>query len=139
MPPPDPRTDLASACDTIETCYEFLLGYAAQGLTGDAEHPVGQEARTFLERANAALATLADTLLALVGAERLEPRARYRAFIDVLAADARAAGVAIDLVLAQRSIGSQIVDNLNASIHVRALLTDLFLIDEVLKATRPPA
>jgi hypothetical protein len=26
-----------------------------------------------------------------------------------------------------------VVDNLNASIHVRALLTDLFLIDEILK------
>ncbi len=25
------------------------------------------------------------------------------------------------------------IDNLNASIHVRALLTDLFLIDEILK------
>ena len=41
------------------------------------------------------------------------------------------------------SISSQVVDNLNASIHVRALLTDLFLIDEILKtpaadsATRP--
>jgi hypothetical protein len=32
--------------------------------------------------------------------------------------------------LAQRAIGSQLVDNLNASIHLRALLTDLFLIDE---------
>jgi hypothetical protein len=40
---------------------------------------------------------------------------------------------AIELVLAQRSISSQVVDNLNASIHVRALLTDLFLIDEILK------
>jgi hypothetical protein len=28
------------------------------------------------------------------------------------------------------------VDNLNASIHLRALLTDLFLIDEVLKTHR---
>ena len=36
--------------------------------------------------------------------------------------------------LAQRSISSQVVDNLNASIHVRALLTDLFLIDEILKS-----
>jgi hypothetical protein len=34
---------------------------------------------------------------------------------------------------AQRSIGSQIIDNLNASIHIRALLTDIFLIDEALK------
>ena len=43
---------------------------------------------------------------------------------------------AIQLVLAQPSISSQLVDNLNASIHLRALLTDLFLIDEVLKARR---
>ena len=28
------------------------------------------------------------------------------------------------------------VDNLNASIHLRALLTDLFLIDEVFKSRR---
>jgi hypothetical protein len=50
----------ARRCETIEQAYEFMLAYAAQGLSGDA-------------------------------------------------------------------------DNLNASIHVRALLTDLFLIDEILK------
>jgi hypothetical protein len=38
-------------------------------------------------------------------------------------------------VLAQPSINSQLIDNLNASIHVRALLTDLFLLDEALKIT----
>ena len=47
--------------------------------------------------------------------------------------DARSALAAVRLVLAQPSIGSQLIDNLNASIHVRALLTDLFLIDEILK------
>jgi len=36
-------------------------------------------------------------------------------------------------VLAQPEIGSQLVDNLNASSHVRADLTDLFLLDEALK------
>jgi len=36
-------------------------------------------------------------------------------------------------VLAQSSISSQLIDNLNASIHLRALLTDLFLISEVVK------
>ncbi len=36
-------------------------------------------------------------------------------------------------VLGQRAIGSQMIDNLNASIHVRTLLTDLFLLDEALK------
>jgi hypothetical protein len=33
-------------------------------------------------------------------------------------------------VLAQEKISSELVDNLNASIHLRALLTDLFLLSE---------
>src|SRR5215831_16677492 len=63
----------------------------------------------------------------------LEPRDPYGAFIRVIDVDARAAQAAVRLVLAQPSIGSQLVDNLNASSHVRALLTDLFLLGEVLK------
>ena len=46
--------------------------------------------------------------------------------------DARDSLAAVELVLAQPSISSQLIDNLNASIHLRALLTDLFLIDELL-------
>ncbi len=38
------------------------------------------------------------------------------------------------LVLAQPAISSALIDNLNASLHLRTLLTDLFLIDEILKA-----
>ena len=48
-------------------------------------------------------------------------------------ADARASQAAVQLALAQKVVMSQLVDNLNASIHLRALLTDLFLIDEALK------
>ena len=55
------------------------------------------------------------------------------AFVSVLDHDARNARAAVRLVLAQPSIGSQLVDNLNASSHVRAVLTDLFLLDEALK------
>jgi hypothetical protein len=51
----------------------------------------------------------------------------------VVDVDARAAQAAVQLVLAQPSIGSQLVDNLNTSSHVRAVLTDLFLLGEVLK------
>ena len=47
--------------------------------------------------------------------------------------DAEASQAAVRLVLAQPGISSQLVDNLNASIHLRALLTDIFLVDEVLK------
>lgn len=55
-------------------------------------------------------------------------------FIEVVARDARNSQAAMELVLAQRRISSQLIDNLNASIHLRALLTDLFLIDEILKS-----
>jgi hypothetical protein len=47
--------------------------------------------------------------------------------------DAQDSLAAIDLVLAQPSISSQLTDNLNASSHLRALLTDLFLIGEILR------
>jgi hypothetical protein len=39
---------------------------------------------------------------------------------------------AMELVLAQPTISSQLIDNLNANIHLRALLTDLFRLHGVL-------
>jgi hypothetical protein len=57
--------------------------------------------------------------------------------MSVLDRDASEALAAIELVLAQPSLSSQLIDNLNASIHVRALLTDLFLIDEIAKPSPP--
>ena len=128
------RAELQSRIDTIEEAYEFMLAYAAQGLEGDTGTQSGGQLREFLTRASAALAGLGDLLNTIVTAERLEPADRYRAFAAVLDRDARDSLAAIDLVLAQPSISSQLVDNLNASIHVRALLTDLFLIDEILKS-----
>jgi hypothetical protein len=59
--------------------------------------------------------------------------------MSVIERDARDAQAAVQIVLAQPDISSQLVDNLNASIHLRALLTDLFLIDEVLKTYRRPS
>jgi hypothetical protein len=42
--------------------------------------------------------------------------------------DAQDSLAALEVVLAQPAISSQLIDNLNASIHLRALLTDLFLV-----------
>ena len=53
--------------------------------------------------------------------------------------DARDSLAAIELVLAQPTISSQLIDNLNSSIHLRALLTDLFLLSDIVKAQRTPA
>ncbi|MFZ0676491.1 hypothetical protein [Candidatus Binatus sp.] len=66
--------------------------------------------------------------------ERLEPAEKFHAFFAVLDRDARDSLAAIDLVLAQPSIGSQLVDNLNASVHLRALLTDLFLVSDIVSS-----
>ncbi len=83
---------------------------------------------------SAALDGLGDALARYVEQRELVPAAPYLGFIGVIDRDARDAQAALQLVMAQPAVGSQIVDNLNASIHLRALLTDLFLIDEVLKA-----
>jgi hypothetical protein len=128
------REELAHRCETIEQAYEFMLAYAAQGLSGDAGSQTGGQLRELLSRAAAALGGLSTQYAALVESELLEPRDTYAAFLQVLGRDAADALAAIDLVLAQRSISSQLVDNLNASMHIRALLTDIFLIDEVLKS-----
>lgn len=133
--PNDLRASFVRRCDTIEEAYEFMLAYAAQGLEGDTGSGSGGQLREFLTRAASALAGIGDLLGAVIDQQRLEPADRYRAYAGVLDRDARDSLAAIDIVLAQPSISSQLVDNLNASIHLRALLTDLFLIDEILKAS----
>lgn len=133
------RADFTGRCHVIEEAYEFMLAYAAQGLPGDADNQVGGQLREFLTKAAGALAEVGDLLRKVVEAEQLQPAARYTAFGDVLERDARNAQAAVELVLAQPSISSQLVDNLNASIHLRALLTDLFLIDELLSPQTPPS
>jgi|SRR5579871_243007 len=131
--------DVRERCDAIEECYEFMLAYAAQGLPGAAGHESGGQLRHALVRAREALAGLADSYSEAVREQGLEPRAPYEAFLAVLKRDAADSLAALDLVLAQPLISSQLIDNLNASIHLRALLTDLFLIDEILTPQPLPA
>ncbi len=127
------RTEFRTRIELLEESYEFMLGYAAQGVAGDREARPGAQIRDYLERTDAALTDLAGAFTSLAEREKLEPIERHRAFASVLERDARDSRAAIQLVLAQPSISSQLIDNLNASIHLRALLTDLFLIDEILK------
>jgi hypothetical protein len=126
--------DLKGRCDAIEECYEFMLAYAAQGVVEEAGSQSAGQLRPLMRRAEESLADLAAVCRAAIEQGGFEPADRYLTFIDVLDRDAQSALAALRLVLAQSSISSQLIDNLNASIHVRALLTDLFLIDEILKA-----
>jgi hypothetical protein len=127
--------NLSDACDAIEGCYEFMLAYAAQGAAIDDRNESGGPLRDYLQRAATAIAGITETCRALV-AEGLEPSEAYEPFFVVLERDARDARAVIDLVLAQRRISSQLIDNLNASSHLKALLTDIFLIDEIFDSVR---
>jgi len=126
-------------CETIEACYEFTLSYAAQGHATDEGSAQGQQLREHLTKAVEAMRGLESSSTAAIVSEQLAPAERYLAFIAVLARDAADAVAAVELVLAQRAISSQLIDNLNASIHLRALLTDLFLLAEILEAQQAGA
>ena len=106
--------------EAIESGYEFLLAYAAQGRASD-DGPGGAEVRRTLEGMSSAAASIQSILDDDDGD-----------FAAVVRDDARKSHAAIGLVLAQQKISSELVDNLNASIHLRALLTDLFLLSETI-------
>src|ERR1035437_4770838 len=131
--------EISNRCDAVEECYEFMLAYAAQGLPSDQGSKSGGQVREFLQRAVKALTGLAETCAMAVKEEGIQPADKYLAFLAVLDRDARDSLAAIDLVLAQPAISSQLIDNLNASIHLRALLTDLFLVGEIVRKQHKPA
>lgn len=129
----DQEHELTRRIDTIEEAYEFMLAYAAQGRQGDEESGTGDNIRTFLERADAALEDLGALSTAVFQGLGMISVDGYRRFLEVFDQDAQKAQSAIRMVLSLPLISSQLTDNLNSSIHLRTLLTDLFLIDETLK------
>ncbi|MCP5145192.1 MAG: hypothetical protein H6978_10310 [Gammaproteobacteria bacterium] len=120
---------LADRIDKIEGAYEFMLAYAAQGRDQDEGPGAMSGIRFHLDALATGLSGLAEDCRVVAAHES----ATFDPFIDLLATDSHKALVAVRLVAAQKSISSQLIDNLNASIHLRALLTDLFLMDEALK------
>jgi hypothetical protein len=120
-------------CEVIEECYEFLLAYAGQGLPSDEGGQQGGQVRNFLQRVAEALTGLAESCRRAIQDSELEPPEQYEDFCSMLERVVRDSLAVIHIVMAQPSISSQLVDNLNASSHLRALLTDLFLIGEILR------
>jgi hypothetical protein len=110
---------IEESIETIEAGYEFLLAYAAQGRPAGPDSGPGPHARPTLQGMADAMRNLVDAFAD-----------SKVSFESVIANDCRNAGAALEFILAQEKIGSEIVDNLNASIHVRAVLTDLFLYSE---------
>lgn len=118
----DIQGQLAEQIEAIESAYEFMLAYAAQGRSGDQSD---QQINQFLSDLDVKLDNISDGNVTLVTGE--DPLG----FAELVQDDAKHALAAVRLVRLQPQISSQLIDNLNASIHLRTLLTDLFLVDEV--------
>ena len=113
--------------EAIESGYEYLLAFAAQGRPAQNETGPGPHARPIIEGISDGMKNIASAFT--------ESKDDFEL---VIANDCRNAGAAIRFILKQEKIGSEIVDNLNASIHLRAVLTDLFLYSEALKPLDTP-
>jgi hypothetical protein len=122
------ETVLLERIEVVERSYEYLLAYAAQGRQDDA----GTELRTTLLQMHEALTGMQGSIRAHF-ADVPAPSGAAD-FTDAVERDVKAARGAIGLVLSRDRIASLLVDNLNASVHLRALLTDLFLIEQAGRA-----
>ena len=125
-------SDLKDRIDTIEEAYEYMLAYAAQGLERENESDSGG-IRGFLSNAAKALEDIHQ-----VAQERAAALAsdadQWNAYLEILKTDAATAQILINFALMQPVLGSELIDNLNATSHIRALLTDVFLLDSALDA-----
>ena len=126
--------DLRVRIDAIEDGYEFFLAYAAQGITDESADAADEQVRGFLRGFAEALDGLADAFRgALANREDAaddDKGTATEAVLAVLDRDAQAAGAFVQFVMAQKTISSQLIDNLNGSIHIRALLTEVFVLGE---------
>ena len=122
-------SEFHDATEAIEEAYEFMLAYAAQGRT-DEDESSAPSIRQLLENAKKSLLKLANKMELEDEDIRKLFGIDFENFINILSHDANKSHIAVKLVLSSQMITSQLIDNLNASIHLRALLTDMFLVDE---------
>ena len=123
-------TTLQEDIDAVDSAYEFLLAYAAQGREDDVGGPA--------PRARDILAELDEALVSIVSRlNKPDPRAsKERRKFDTLAIeDIAKSRIALALVGSQSRISSELIDNLNASIHLRTVLTNLWILSETLEIT----
>jgi len=116
--------------DAIESCYEYMLAYAAQGKESDSKDGSSSDLRDFLLKMQKALNGLDLVVKDLFDSTS----ASSDDFLLAFGQDIKVTQGLVSLLIEKDGISSQLIDNVNASIHLRALLTDLFIIDEVLRS-----
>ena len=128
----DPASELRNRIDAIEEAYEFMLAYAAQGLDRDDITDAGG-IRKFLANAAEALDGLYQIVQQRAGSVPTIDD-QWIDFLEILKTDAARAQTLFAFALSQPILGSELIDNLNATNHVRTLLTDIFLLDSAFDA-----
>ena len=116
--------NLEKEIEIVETGYEFLLAYAAQG------RPPHVEDDYPTPHARPTLSSMVDAMEAVAAALN---ETRQHDYERVIAEDIQKATATIRFVLAQPRMSSELIDNLNASIHLRAVLTNFFLYSELFR------
>lgn len=120
-----------NAFDVIEEAYEFMLAYAAQGRKRETEEGGGEsQIRNYLKRFAGALDSLRDIGGGGLGGPEGE------AFTARFLGDLAVVRSVIGLLLAQPSITSEMVDNTNSLVAIRAFLTDIFFVDQAVLPRR---
>ena len=136
MSPEEAKEELSNRADAIEGGYEMMLAYAAQGLASDQGAANSGQLRDHLKRFDHALTGLAQAYRDCAAALGVGPADALEGFLTALERDAATTQSALRLILGQPGISSQMIDNINASIHVRALLTDVFVVDEIIRGAK---
>ena len=120
---------LRDAFDRIEEAYEFMLAYAAQGRSREVQERGGEsQIRQYLKRLDSALSDMDAAIAQGLGDDG--------AFTDRVRGDVATAKAVIGLLLKRSSVSSMMVDNTNGLIALRALLTDIFFIDQAVLPDR---
>ncbi len=123
--------DMRTSFDQIEEAYEFMLAYAAQGRKREVEEGGGEsQIRQYVKRFHAALTDLDVALADGFGPEE------GSAFADRFRDDISVVRSVLALLMSRQSITSDMIDNTNSLIALRALLTDLFFADQALLPPR---
>lgn len=122
---------MRNAFDMIEESYEFMLAYAAQGHRTERSEGGGESRiRQYLKRFAAALNDLESLVSGGLGGPESV------AFSERFNQDIAVARSVIEILLSKPSISSDMIDNTNGLLAVRAFLTDLFFVDQAMLPKR---
>jgi acyl-CoA reductase-like NAD-dependent aldehyde dehydrogenase len=121
---------MREAIDVVEESYEFMLAYAAQGRKREPEDESVSRIRHYLTRFSGALDQMEEAVPAILTTDTGQP------FRDRFQGDIAVARSVLALLLEQPSITSDMIDNTNGLIAIRAFMTDLFFVDQAILPAR---